>query len=123
MTFVQLQFFFLKVRSKKTKYIYGADVIVLEGIFGLYDERIRNLCDIKLFVETEDDIRLARRCIHKLFSPYCYLIYPFLVKRDIIDRGRSITGVLQQYERFVKTAYDDYIYPVYSFLMNLKRNN
>lgn len=81
-------------RSKKTKYIYGADVIVLEGIFALYDERIRKLLDIQLFVETEDDLRLARR-----------------LKRDIIDRGRSLEGVLQQYERFVKPAYDDYIYP------------
>jgi uridine kinase len=34
------------------------------------------------------------------------------VKRDILERGRNITGVLQQYEKFVKPAYDDYIYPV-----------
>lgn len=81
-------------RTAKTKYVYGADVIVLEGIFALYDDRIRALMDLKIFVETDDDVRLARR-----------------LKRDIIERGRNITGVLQQYEKFVKPAYDDYIYP------------
>lgn len=49
-------------------------MIVLEGIFGLYDERIRKLLDIKLFVETEDDIRLARRCMtsQQTFVPNYY---------------------------------------------------
>jgi hypothetical protein len=37
------------------------------------------------------------------------------VKRDIIERGRNVSGVLQQYEKFVKPAYDDYIYPVSTF--------
>eukprot|EP01126_Amoeba_proteus_P065690 TRINITY_DN938_c0_g1_i8.p1 TRINITY_DN938_c0_g1~~TRINITY_DN938_c0_g1_i8.p1 ORF type:complete len:420 (+),score=79.27 TRINITY_DN938_c0_g1_i8:70-1329(+) len=79
-------------------HIYGADCVVVEGIYVLYDERLRNTFDIKLFVDTEDDIRLARR-----------------LKRDILERGRDVRGVLAQYERFVKPAFDDYISPTKRF--------
>lgn len=47
--------------------VYGADVVILEGIFVLYDDRILENLDIKIFVDTEDDIRLARRCSRPLF--------------------------------------------------------
>ena len=50
--------------------------------------------DLKLFVLTPDDIRLARR-----------------IERDIADRGRTVVDVLAQYNRFVKPAYDDFIKP------------
>ena len=50
--------------------------------------------DMKLFVDTDSDIRLARR-----------------VKRDISERGREIEGVLKQYNKFVKPAFDHYIAP------------
>ncbi|RUS16215.1 hypothetical protein BC937DRAFT_91491 [Endogone sp. FLAS-F59071] len=81
-------------REAKTKTIYGANVVIFEGIFALYDKRITNLMDLKIFVDTDADIRLARR-----------------LKRDITERGRDVQGVLQQYTRFVKPSFDDYIQP------------
>jgi len=82
----------------ENKYIYGADVILVEGIYVLFEERIRNLLDIKLFVDTEDDIRLARR-----------------LRRDILERGRNVESVLAQYERFVKPSFDDHVSPTKRF--------
>ncbi|KAJ3281745.1 Uridine-cytidine kinase-like 1 [Borealophlyctis nickersoniae] len=81
-------------RLNKTKTVYGANVVIFEGIFALYDKRVRDLMDMKLFVDTDADIRLARR-----------------LKRDIAERGRDIKGVLEQYNRFVKPAFDEHIYP------------
>ncbi|KAG2225156.1 hypothetical protein INT45_009485 [Circinella minor] len=86
--------FSLHARSDKTTTIYGANVIIFEGIYGLYDKKIRDLMDLKIFVDTDADIRLARR-----------------LQRDIAERGRDLEGVLQQYTRFVKPAFDDYIQP------------
>ena len=51
--------------------------------------------DLKIFVHSDDDIRLLRR-----------------LKRDVLHRGRSVEGVIQSYNRFVKQAYDEYIKPV-----------
>jgi uridine kinase len=56
---------------------------------------LRKLMDFKIFVHSDDDIRLLRR-----------------LKRDVIHRGRTIEGVLKAYNRFVKSAYDEYIKPV-----------
>lgn len=53
---------------------------------------------MKVFVDTDSDIRLARR-----------------LRRDISDRGREIDGVIKQYEKFVKPAYDHYIEPTMTF--------
>jgi len=70
-------------------------IIIFEGIMSMYESRFRDLMDLKIFVMTDDDVRLARR-----------------VKRDIAERGRSIEQVLAQYNRFVKGSYDTYIKPV-----------
>lgn len=56
------------------------------------------LLDLKIFVDTDSDIRLARR-----------------LKRDISERGRDIEGVLKQYEKFVKPSMDHYIAPTMSY--------
>jgi hypothetical protein len=50
------------VRLSKTRYVYGANIIIFEGIFALYDKRIMDLMDLKIFVDTDADVRLARRC-------------------------------------------------------------
>ncbi|CDS13427.1 hypothetical protein LRAMOSA05604 [Lichtheimia ramosa] len=86
--------FSLHARADKTTSIYGANVIIFEGIYALYDKRIRDLMDLKIFVDTDADIRLARR-----------------LQRDIAERGRDKEGILQQYSRFVKPAFDDHIQP------------
>ena len=68
--------------------------VIFEGILTLYDQRIRDLFDIKVFVETASDIRLIRR-----------------IKRDIAERGRTLESVLDQCEKTVIPAYDQFIEP------------
>lgn len=74
--------------------LYPTDVILVEGIFALYDESIRDLMDLKMFVDTDSDLCLIRR-----------------ITRDITHRGRSLGSILSQYERFVKPAYNVYVEP------------
>jgi len=70
------------------------DLILFEGIFGLFDQSIRDTMDLKIFVHSDDDIRLLRR-----------------LKRDVLHRGRTVEGVIKSYNRFVKASYDEYIKP------------
>ena len=69
-------------------------LVIFEGIFGLYDKQINEMFDLKIFVHTDDDIRLARR-----------------LKRDIVERGRTGHGVLKSYHRFVKPAFQEFVKP------------
>ena len=69
-------------------------LVIFEGIFGLYDKQVNDLFDLKIFVHTDDDIRLARR-----------------LKRDIVERGRTVQGVLKSYHRFVKPAFQEFVKP------------
>jgi len=85
-------------RETKTVSMYGANVIIFEGILAFHMEAIRNILDMKIFVETDSDVRLARR-----------------LKRDISNRGRDIHGVMQQYENHVKPAYDRFIAPTMTY--------
>lgn len=64
----------------------------------LYEKRFRDLMDLKIFVMTDDDIRLSRR-----------------IRRDIAERGRTIEDVLRQYNKFVKASYDEFIKPVMKY--------
>lgn len=70
------------------------NVIILEGILTFYDPMVADFFHIKLFVDTDADTRLARR-----------------VMRDINTRGRTLESVLNQYEKFVKPAFDNFILP------------
>lgn len=70
------------------------DVLILEGILLFEDKRLRDLCDIKVYVDTDDDIRLARR-----------------IRRDVISRGRSIESVLDQYIDVVKPMHHQFVEP------------
>ncbi|KAK9478228.1 uridine kinase family-domain-containing protein [Lipomyces japonicus] len=81
-------------RTSKTIKIYGANVIILEGIFTLYDSRITDLLDLKVFVDTDLDICMARR-----------------FRRDIIYRGRELEGAMKQWFSFVKPNFNKYVRP------------
>ncbi|XP_068233159.1 uridine-cytidine kinase-like 1 isoform X1 [Palaemon carinicauda] len=81
-------------RETKTKTMYGANVIIFEGILAFYSPEVLKLLDMKVFVDTDSDERLVRR-----------------LRRDIADRGRELDGVLKQYFKFVKPAFDYYIAP------------
>ncbi|ONM03197.1 Uridine kinase-like protein 2 chloroplastic [Zea mays] len=80
--------------SEKFRKVNESDVIILEGILVFHDQRVRDLMDMKIFVDADADTRLARR-----------------VRRDTVERGRDVTSVLEQYVRFVKPAFDAFVLP------------
>lgn len=86
--------FALHTRSEKTIHVDYKPVVVLEGIHVLVDERIRDALDIKVFVDTDADVRVLRRLV-----------------RDIQDRGRTLDSVHQQYLSTVKPMHDAFIEP------------
>ena len=75
--------------------VKSTDLILFEGIFALINSELRDIMDLKVFVDTDSDIRLLRR-----------------IARDTVERGREIEGVLKSYNRFVRSAYIDFIKPV-----------
>lgn len=81
-------------RSKKTVQVEPKEVIIVEGILVLNDPRLRDLMDIKIFVDTDDDIRIIRR-----------------IQRDLEERGRSLQSVIDQYLSTVKPMYHQFIEP------------
>ncbi len=84
----------LHTRSSEVIVVEPKDVIILEGILVLEDERLRDLMDIKLFVDTDADIRILRRML-----------------RDIKDRGRTIESVIEQYVTVVRPMHNQFIEP------------
>ena len=69
-------------------------IILLEGIFALYDQNIRDLMEIKIFVDTPSDIRILRR-----------------IKRDVNKRKRTIESVMEQYTKTVRPMFVKYVKP------------
>ena len=84
----------MHTRSDEFIMVEPKDVIILEGILVLEDERLRDLMDIKLFVDTDADLRIIRR----LF-------------RDIKERGRSMDSVIEQYVNVVRPMHNQFIEP------------
>ncbi|ETO19174.1 hypothetical protein RFI_18057, partial [Reticulomyxa filosa] len=81
-------------RCKESTVMYGADVVMFEGILTLHNDQVVNLLDLKLFVTEDDDIRLIRR-----------------IKRDMKERARSLESVLSQYQKTVKPSYEMFCGP------------
>lgn len=81
-------------RSPRTERIGGHTVIVLEGILVLEDPRLREQMSIKVFIDTDADVRLIRR-----------------LRRDVHERGRSVESVLRQYEEFVRPMHQQFVEP------------
>lgn len=81
-------------RSVETVVQEPKDIIILEGLFGLYSKRIRDFMDIKIFVDTPSDIRILRRLL-----------------RDMNERGRSVESVINQYLTSVRPMHEQYIKP------------
>ncbi|KAJ0469654.1 putative transferase [Helianthus annuus] len=80
--------------SESFRQVNASDVIILEGILVFHDQRVRDLMNMKIFVDTDADVRLARR-----------------IRRDTVERGRDVNSVLEQYAKFVKPAFDDFVLP------------
>ena len=81
-------------RSEQTIHIVPKKVIIVEGILIFENEELRNLMDIRIFVDTDADIRLCRR-----------------IKRDVNKRGRTLESVLKQYQDTVKPMHERYVEP------------
>jgi uridine kinase len=81
-------------RAEETERVPPVDVIVVDGILLFVDERLRNLCDVKVFVDADADIRLVRR-----------------IQRDMADRGRPLDEVLDQYVSTVRPMHLQFVEP------------
>ncbi|XP_015795957.1 uridine-cytidine kinase-like 1 [Tetranychus urticae] len=81
-------------REKRSRATYGANVIIVEGILIFYHKKLLDLMDMKVFIDTDSEVRLARR-----------------LKRDIAERGRDLEGVMKQYNTFVKPSFENFIAP------------
>ena len=81
-------------RTKETVRIEAKKVILVEGILIFQNKELRDLMDIKLFVETDADVRILRRAL-----------------RDVKDRGRSLESVVEQYLTTVKPMHEQYVEP------------
>ena len=81
-------------RSDETVLIVPQRVIIVEGILIFENKQLRDLMDIKIFVDTDADVRLCRR-----------------IKRDVNKRGRTLESVLLQYQQTVKPMHEKYVEP------------
>jgi uridine kinase len=81
-------------RSSKTITVKPAPVIVVEGLFALYDAKLRNMMSLKLYVDTASDVRFIRR-----------------LQRDMAERGRSAESVINQYLETVRPMHKQFIEP------------
>jgi uridine kinase len=81
-------------RLKETQHLSGHRIIVLEGILVLADKKLREMMNIKLFIDAPPDVRFIRR-----------------LKRDIHERGRDLDSVIEQYEMTVSPMHDQFVEP------------
>lgn len=81
-------------RAAESVRVDPADVIVIDGILLFVDERVRSLCDVKVFVDADADIRLIRR-----------------IQRDMSDRGRALPEIIEQYLSTVQPMHLQFVEP------------
>jgi len=81
-------------RESKTNYVEPKDVLIIEGILCLANKALRDLMDIKVFVDCDSDLRLSR-----------------VIQRDMKERGRNVEQVLKRYENTVRPSHLQFIEP------------
>ena len=81
-------------RQKETIHVEPREVIIIEGILALCDETLRELMDLKIFVDADPDDRLIR-----------------VIRRDVVERGRTAEAVIDRYERVLKPMHMEFIEP------------
>jgi uridine kinase len=86
--------FVAHTRSDETIKASPRKIILIDGILIYSEPKLREQMDIKIFVDTDDDVRLLRR-----------------LKRDITERGRDLDGVLNQYEKYVRPMHLEFVEP------------
>jgi uridine kinase len=82
------------VREDDTVTVEPTDVIVVEGILALYEEAVADMYDLRVYVETDADVRILRR-----------------IRRDVLERGRNLDGVIEQYLDTVKPMHEQFVEP------------
>ena len=82
------------LRAPEVVHIAPADVVVIDGILLFVDERVRDLCDVKVYVDADADVRLIRR-----------------LRRDIVKRGRPFDEILEQYLSTVRPMHQQFVEP------------
>ena len=85
-------------RSEETIAFTPKDVIIVEGIFALENKTLRDLMDVKIYVDTDADLRILRR-----------------LTRDISERGRTMESVIEQYLTVVRPMHNQFIEPTKKF--------
>ena len=85
-------------RLPETVHVEPKPVIILEGIMTLHYKKLRDMMDLKIFVDTDADVRLIRN-----------------IRRDVVERGRTVDMVLDRYERVLKPMHDQFIEPTKKF--------
>ena len=85
-------------RTNKKQNIKNQNIIIFEGILTLFDSDVRKLLDIKIFVDTEADLRVIRR-----------------IKRDLLKRKRTLDSIIQQYHETVRPMYKKFVKPTKSY--------
>jgi uridine kinase len=81
-------------RQKETIHVDPKPVIIIEGIMALHSKKLRDMMDLKIFVDTDDDVRLIRN-----------------IRRDVVERGRTVDMVLDRYEKVLKPMHEQFIEP------------
>ena len=85
-------------RQKETVHVDPKPVIIIEGIMTLHYKKLRDMMDLKIFVDTDNDVRLIRN-----------------IRRDVVERGRTVEMVLDRYERILKPMHEQFIEPTKKF--------
>ncbi len=85
-------------RQKETVHVEPKPVIIIEGIMALHNKKLRDMMDLKIFVDTDDDVRLIRN-----------------IRRDVVERGRTVDMVLDRYEKVLKPMHEQFIEPTKKF--------
>jgi uridine kinase len=86
------------LRAPRTERVPNADVVLVDGILLFWNPRVRALCELKVFVDVEADIRLIRR-----------------IRRDMRVRGRQLTDILEQYLDTVRPMHEEFVEPTKQF--------
>lgn len=86
--------FITSTRQPKTIHVEPQEVVIIEGILALSDKKLRDLMDLKIFVDADPDERLIR-----------------VVQRDIVERGRTVTAVMERYMQVLKPMHEEFIEP------------
>ena len=82
------------LRKEEKEEVKNCDVIILEGIFCFYEEKIRNLIDLKIFIDVDNDIQLSN-----------------IIYKDIFDKNRELKDVIIKYHKYIKPCYNKFILP------------